>query len=136
MAIAHQTLLDRQSRVRMALWAYASITIDKLQPWTNFWSSLPSELEVYSMENLPSLFHKSLKSFEEGLHNLTEASLKRLEDSSNPFSFSFVERAQIRHVPMKLMRQVKRPHHKLRDFFRPSVIDSERIEFCLFCLVF
>lgn len=121
MAFAYQTLLDRQNRVRMALWVYASITIDKLQPWTDFWNSLPLRLHEYSTKNLPSLFHESLKKFEEGLHDLKTASIMDMQDFLRLLSFSFVKQAQGQESYLEPREQQEEFLDKIREVFQTSM---------------
>ncbi|KAF5004127.1 hypothetical protein FDECE_9341 [Fusarium decemcellulare] len=57
--------MDRQHRVRTALWIYASISIAKLPPWANFWEHLPRHLQAFRRSS-PMDLKSSLKDFDLG----------------------------------------------------------------------
>ena len=85
-----QSLADRIGRVRKALWVYASITIQKLPPWTDFWHNLPGFVAIVAQENLPRLFQDSLTNFDEGLQKIEDAAENRLRELDTPSDFDFV----------------------------------------------
>lgn len=59
--------LDREQRVRLALWIYVSITIGQLPSEANFWKNLPNELKVFR-GGLPKKFRESFDGFNNSLH--------------------------------------------------------------------
>ncbi|KAG5815058.1 hypothetical protein H9Q74_002984 [Fusarium xylarioides] len=59
--------LDRERRVRLALWIYVSITVGQLPSEANFWKSLPNELKVFR-GGLPKKFRESFDEFDNSLH--------------------------------------------------------------------
>ncbi|KFY04686.1 hypothetical protein V491_09282 [Pseudogymnoascus sp. VKM F-3775] len=64
----NQELLDRQNRLRMALWVYTSISIGKLPAWSNFWQTLESRWSFLSKDCIQD-FQSSLTSFDENIAN-------------------------------------------------------------------
>ncbi|OBT63414.1 hypothetical protein VE03_07188 [Pseudogymnoascus sp. 23342-1-I1] len=62
----NQELLDRQNRLRMALWVYASIAIGKLPAWSNFWQTLESRWPFFAKDCMKD-FQISLASFDENI---------------------------------------------------------------------
>ncbi|RBA22861.1 hypothetical protein FPRO05_01208 [Fusarium proliferatum] len=59
--------LDRERRVRLALWIYASITVGQLPKEANFWENLPNELKAFR-GGLPKKFRESFDGFNNSLH--------------------------------------------------------------------
>lgn len=59
--------LDRERRVRLALWIYVSITVGQLPSETNFWKNLPKELKAFR-GGLPKKFRDSFDGFDNSLH--------------------------------------------------------------------
>ncbi|KAF5670335.1 hypothetical protein FCIRC_8973 [Fusarium circinatum] len=59
--------LDRERRVRLALWIYVSITVGQLPSETNFWQNLPNELKAFR-GGLPKKFRESFDGFNDSLH--------------------------------------------------------------------
>ncbi|RSL53484.1 hypothetical protein CEP54_010367 [Fusarium duplospermum] len=51
--------LDRQTRVRTALWIFSSVFVSKLPAFTDFWSHLPEEIDIFKHRTRKSL-QKSL----------------------------------------------------------------------------
>ncbi|KAF5703306.1 hypothetical protein FMUND_13053 [Fusarium mundagurra] len=58
--------LDRQRRVRLALWVYVCITVGKLPSEANFWRNLPNELRAFR-GGLPKKFRESFDGFNNSL---------------------------------------------------------------------
>ncbi|KAM5370858.1 hypothetical protein ACJZ2D_008291 [Fusarium nematophilum] len=80
--------LDRQHRVRTALWIYASVFIGKLDSWTNFWEHLPKPLEVFR-RNTPNSLRNSLEGFDLDLNvSLYTYSKKKIDFLRHDFPFS------------------------------------------------
>ncbi|KAF5604111.1 hypothetical protein FPCIR_979 [Fusarium pseudocircinatum] len=59
--------LDRERRVRLALWVYVSITVGQLPSEANFWGNLPNELKAFR-GGLPKKFRESFDGFNNSLH--------------------------------------------------------------------
>jgi hypothetical protein len=59
--------LDRERRVRLALWIYASISVSQLRSTANFWATLPKELKAFN-KGLPKKFQESFEAFSNSLH--------------------------------------------------------------------
>ncbi|PNP81248.1 hypothetical protein FNYG_05280 [Fusarium nygamai] len=59
--------LDRERRVRLALWVYVSITVGQLPSEANFWKNLPNELKAFR-GGLPKKFRESFDGFDNSLH--------------------------------------------------------------------
>jgi len=92
MEAAENDFLDRARRVRMALWVYASISIDKLPAWSNYWHSQPPLVKVFRDAELPRHFQDSLGQFDTKLNDISTAAYQRLKECSD--SFSFVDKLQ------------------------------------------
>ncbi|KAF5633307.1 uncharacterized protein FTJAE_7204 [Fusarium tjaetaba] len=58
--------LDRERRVRLALWVYVSITVGQLPSEANFWNNLPKELKAFR-GGLPKKFRESFDGFDNSL---------------------------------------------------------------------
>ncbi|KAJ3542537.1 hypothetical protein NM208_g3209 [Fusarium decemcellulare] len=56
---------DRRKRVRMALWAYASIVISNVPSWTNFWEDLPWSVDIFREPKVLKRFAESLDNFDD-----------------------------------------------------------------------
>ncbi|RKL29940.1 hypothetical protein BFJ72_g11809 [Fusarium proliferatum] len=59
--------LDRERRVRLALWIYVSITVGQLPSEASFWGNLPNELKAFR-GGLPKKFRESFDGFNNSLH--------------------------------------------------------------------
>ncbi|KAF4473592.1 hypothetical protein FAGAP_12955 [Fusarium agapanthi] len=58
--------LDRERRVRFALWIYVSITVGELPSEANFWQNLPNHLKAFR-GGLPKKFRESFDGFDNSL---------------------------------------------------------------------
>ncbi|KAF5529384.1 hypothetical protein FMEXI_14193 [Fusarium mexicanum] len=58
--------LDRERRVRLALWIYVSITVGQLPSEANFWQNLPNDLKAFR-GGLPKKFRESFDGFDNSL---------------------------------------------------------------------
>ncbi|KAJ3537253.1 hypothetical protein NM208_g6395 [Fusarium decemcellulare] len=65
-------LMDRQHRVRTALWIYSSIFVAKLPAWTNFWEHLPRPLQALRRSARIDL-KSTLKDFDLGFSDCLNA---------------------------------------------------------------
>ncbi|KAF4449289.1 hypothetical protein F53441_7407 [Fusarium austroafricanum] len=99
---AHQ---DREQRVRLALWIYASISISQLPSETNFWKALPKELKVFS-GGLPKRFRESF----EGFHNSLQMNLKIELDSKKEFLEQLFFDRQAQHSTVELSSSSQTEH--------------------------
>ncbi|EWG53209.1 hypothetical protein FVEG_17070 [Fusarium verticillioides 7600] len=59
--------LDRERRVRLALWIYVSITVGQLPSEANSWANLPNELKTFR-GGLPKKLRESFDGFDNSRH--------------------------------------------------------------------
>ncbi len=57
--------IDRQDRIRSALWVYCSIMVSKLPAFENFWEGYQKDIPALCVNCLPQSFKESLESFDQ-----------------------------------------------------------------------
>jgi hypothetical protein len=77
-----QNFLDRQERIRTALWVYSSIAIRNLPAWSNIWGALQERWPLLSARRVAEQFESNLAAFD----TTTELKIEPLYEAFNVFN--------------------------------------------------